>query len=67
MGAGETFGAVDDKGVVRVCGDGGVFGGEGDVEAADAEVRVLHVEVVRVAHGTVLERGDADVACCGAV
>ena len=62
MGAGEALGAVDDKGVVRVRRDGGVFGGEGDVEAADAEVRVLRVEVVGVAHGGVLEDGDADVA-----
>ena len=63
MGAGETFCAVDDEGVVRVCGDGGVFGGEGDVEAADAEVSVLDVQVVGVAHGTVLDDRDADIAC----
>lgn len=63
MGAVEAFCAVDDEGVVRVCGDGGVFGGEGDVEAADGEVSVLDVQVVGVAHGTVLDDGDADVAC----
>ena len=63
MGAGEAFCAVDDKGVVWVCGDGGIFGGKGDVEAADAEVGVLDVEVVGVAHGTVLDDGDADAAC----
>lgn len=63
MGAGEASCAVDDEGVVCVCGDGGVFGGEGDVEAADGEVWVLDVQVVGVAHGTVLEDGDADVAC----
>lgn len=63
MGAGEAFGAVDGELVDGVGGDGGVFGGEGDVEAADAEVGVLHVEVVGVAHGTVLEDGDADAAC----
>lgn len=63
MGAGEAFGAVDDEGVVWVCGDGGVFGGEGDVEAADAEVAILDVEEVGVAHGTVLDDGDADAAC----
>lgn len=63
MGAGEPLCAVDGEAVGRVGGDGGVFGGEGDVEAADAEVRVLHVEVVGVAHGAVLRDGDADVAC----
>ena len=63
MRAGEALGAVDDERVVRVRRDGGVLGGEGDVEAADAEVRVLRVEVVGVAHGGVLEDGDADVAC----
>ena len=63
MGAREAFGAVDGELVVGVGGDGGVFGGEGDVEAADAEVGVLHVEVVGVAHGTVLEDRDADAAC----
>lgn len=63
MRAGEALCAIDDESVVRVCGNGGVFGGEGDVEAADAEVWVLHVEVVGVAHGTVLEDRDADVAC----
>lgn len=62
MGAGEAFGAVDDERVVRVCGDGSVLGGEGDVEAADAEVGVLDVEVVGVAHGTVLDDWDAYVA-----
>ena len=63
MGAGEALCAVDDEGVVWVCGDSGVFGGEGDVEAADAEVSVLDVQVVGVAHGTVLDDGDADIAC----
>ena len=63
MGAREALCAVDGELVVRVCGDGGVFGGESDVEAADAEVGVLDVEVVGVAHGAVLEDGDADVAC----
>lgn len=63
MRAGEALCAVDGESVVRVGGDGCVFGGEGDVEAADAEVWVLDVEVVGVAHGTVLENGDADVAC----
>lgn len=63
MGAGEALGAVDDEGVGRVGGDGGVFGGEGDVEAADGEVGFLDVEVVGVTHGTVLDDGDADVAC----
>lgn len=62
MGAGEAFGAVDDERVVRVGGDGCVFGGEGDVEAADGEVWVLDVEIVGVAHGTVLEDWDADLA-----
>lgn len=62
MRAGEALCAVDGESVVRVGGDGCVFGGEGDVEAADAEVWVLDVEVVGVAHGTVLENGDADVA-----
>lgn len=63
MRAGEALCAVDDEGVVWVGGDGCVFGGEGDVVAADAEVRVLDVEVVGVTHGTVLDDGDADIAC----
>lgn len=63
MGAVEAFRAVDDEGVVWICGDGGVLGGEGDVEAADAEIGVLDVEVVGIAHGTVLGDGDADAAC----
>ena len=61
--AGEALCAVDGEGVFRVGGDGCVFRGEGNVVAADAEIRVLDVEVVGVAHGTVLEDGDADVAC----
>lgn len=63
MGAGEAFCAVDDETVDWVCGDGSVLGGEGDVEAADAEVWVLDVEVVGVAHGAVLDNRDADAAC----
>lgn len=62
VGAGEALGAVDDELVFGARGDGGVLGGEADVEAADAEVGVLDVEVVGVAHGAVLEDGDADVA-----
>ena len=65
MGAGEALCAVDDKGALVARGDGGVFGGKGDVEAADAEVGVLDVEVVGVAHGAVFEGGDVDVACKG--
>ena len=65
VGTREALGAVDDKLVGLTRGDGGVFGGEADVEAADGEVRVLDVEVVGVAHGAVLEDGDVDVACEG--
>lgn len=63
MGAGEALGAVDGEALRGVRGDRGVLGGEADVEAADAEVRVLDVEEVGVAHGAVLDDGDADVAC----
>ena len=63
MGVGEALVAVDDELVVLARGDGRVLGGEADVEAADAEVRVLDVEVVGVAHRTVLEDGDVDLAC----
>ena len=67
MGAREALGAVDDELVALARGDGGVFGGEANVEAADGEVRVLDVKVVGVAHGTVLEDGDVDGACDGHV
>ena len=63
MGAGEAFGAIDDEMVVLALGDGCIFGGEANVEAADGEVGVLHVEVVGVAHGAVLEDWDTDIAC----
>ena len=63
MGAGEALCAVDDERALVARGDAGVFGGEGDVEAADAQVWVLDVEVVGVAHGAVLESGDVDVVC----
>ena len=65
MGAREALCAVDDELVALAGGHGGIFGREADVEAADGEVRVLDVEVVCVAHGAVLEDGDADVACDG--
>ena len=65
MGAREALCAVDDEGAFVAGGDGGVFSGEADVEAADAEVRVLDVEVVGVAHGAVLEGRDVDIACGG--
>lgn len=65
VGAREALCAVDDELVGLARRDGGVFGGEADVEAADGEVRVLDVEVVGVAHGAVLEDGDVDVACDG--
>ena len=65
MGAREAFCAVDDERVYVACRDSGVFGGEGDVEATDAEVWVLDVEVVGVAHGAVFEGWDVDVACDG--
>ena len=65
MGAGEAFCAVDDERAFVACRDGGVFGGEGDVEAADAQVWVLDVEVIGVAHGAVFEGRDIDVACDG--
>ena len=64
MGAGKTFGAVDGELVVLTCGDGRVFGGEADVEAADGEVWVLDVEVVGVAYGSVFEDWDVDVVVC---
>ena len=67
MGAGQALCAVDDEGALVTRRDGGVFGGEGDVEAADAEVGVLHVEVVGVAHGAVFEGWDVDVACNGEI
>ena len=63
MGAGKAFCAVDDKLVGLARGDGGVFGGEADVEATYCEVWVLDVEVIGVAHGTVLEDWDVDVTC----
>ena len=47
MGPWEAFGAVD--GEKLGIGDGGVLGGPADVVAGDTEVRVLRVEVVRVA------------------
>ena len=50
MGAGESFCAVDDETVDWVCGDGSVLW-------------ILDVEVVGVAHGAVLDNGDADAAC----
>lgn len=63
MGAGEAFCAIDDENVFLVWRDACVFSGEGDVEAADAEVGVLGVEEIGVAQGAVLDDGDADVAC----
>ncbi len=62
MGVGEALGPVDDELAARPGGDGRIFGGEADVEAADGEVWVLDVEVVGVAHGAVFEDGDVDVA-----
>ena len=67
MGAREALCAVDDEAVLIAGGDAGVFGGEADVEAADAQVWVLDVEVVGVAHGAVFKGGDVDVACDGRI
>lgn len=63
MGSREALCAVDDELVGGAGRDGGVLGGEADVEARDGQVRVLDVEVVCVAHGAVLEDGDGDGAC----
>ena len=66
MGAGKTLCSVDDELVLPCgdgpCGEGRVFGGEADVEAADGEVWVLDVEEVGVAYGTVFKDWNADVA-----
>ena len=59
MRTGQTFLAIDDE--VLFWFDARFLGGPGDVEAADAEIGVLDVEVVGEAYGAVFVHRDGHV------
>lgn len=64
MGSRLPFVTIDDERLVRVVQrHGGILGSPCDVETSDAEVRILHVEVVCVTYGTVFEDRNGYVAC----